>query len=91
MLEAVKRLQSIGGEQVHDFDFKPFAETAVMLYGGSFVAERYAGIRAFLESRAPGLEPPELADLSIDQRLLKVYTDYEIMVFNKKARIYLIK
>ena len=31
-----------------------------------------AGIRAFLEARAPGLEPPELADLSIDQRLLKV-------------------
>lgn len=31
-----------------------------------------AGIRAFLEARAPGLEPPELADLWIDQRLLKV-------------------
>jgi allophanate hydrolase len=31
-----------------------------------------AGIRAFLEARAPGLEPPELADLSIDQRILKV-------------------
>ena len=30
------------------------------------------GIRQFLEARAPGLEPPELADLSIDTRLLKV-------------------
>ena len=72
MADAVKRLESIGGEQVMDFNFAPFAETAILLYGGAFVAERYAGIRSFLESRAPGLEPPELADLSIDQRLLKV-------------------
>ena len=71
MGEAVKRLKGIGGEQVA-VDFAPFAETAVLLYGGAFVAERYAGIRGFLEARAPGLEPPELADLSIDQRLLKV-------------------
>ena len=72
MADAVKRLKSIGGEVVADFDFGPFAETAILLYGGAFVAERYSGIRSFLEARAPGLEPPELADLSIDQRLLKV-------------------
>ena len=42
MVEAVKRLKSIGGEQV-DIDFKPFAETAILLYGGAFVAERYSG------------------------------------------------
>lgn len=29
--------------QVSDFDFAPFAETAVLLYGAAFVAERYAG------------------------------------------------
>ena len=29
--------------QVADFDFAPFAETAVLLYGAAFVAERYAG------------------------------------------------
>lgn len=29
--------------QVLDFDFAPFAETAVLLYGAAFVAERYAG------------------------------------------------
>lgn len=72
MADAIKRLKSIGGEQVMDFNFAPFAETAVLLYGGAFVAERYSGIRSFLEARAAGLEPPELADLSIDQRLLKV-------------------
>ena len=72
MLDAVKRLKGMGGELVTDFNFAPFAETAILLYGGAFVAERYSGIRSFLEARAPGLEPPELADLSIDQRLLKV-------------------
>lgn len=72
MADAIKRLKSIGGEHVTTFDFSPFAETAILLYGGAFVAERYSGIRGFLEARAPGLEPPELADLSIDQRLLKV-------------------
>jgi len=71
MTEAVKRLKSIGGEQVA-INFSPFADTAILLYGGAFVAERYSGIRSFLEARAPGLEPPELADLSIDQRILKV-------------------
>jgi allophanate hydrolase len=72
MADAVKKLKLIGGELITDFDFGPFAETAILLYGGAFVAERYSGIRSFLEARAPGLEPPELADLSIDQRLLKV-------------------
>ena len=30
--------------QVADFDFAPFAETAVLLYGAAVVAERYAGV-----------------------------------------------
>eukprot|EP00891_Asterochloris_glomerata_P000621 jgi/Astpho2/621/Aster-04463 len=50
--EAVAQLNSLGGTQV-DIDFTPFAETAALLYESSFVAERYAGIRAFLE-RASG-------------------------------------
>lgn len=71
MKRAIERLVNLGGEQVQ-IDFTPFAETAVLLYGGPFVAERYSGIRSFLEARAPDLEPPELADISIDQRMLKV-------------------
>ncbi|PNW79614.1 hypothetical protein CHLRE_08g360100v5 [Chlamydomonas reinhardtii] len=49
---AVERLTAAGGVQVHDFDFEPLMAVAAMLYGTSFVAERYSGIRAFLE--APG-------------------------------------
>lgn len=41
--EAVARLQALGGQPVPDFDFAPFAKTAVLLYGAAFVAERYAG------------------------------------------------
>lgn len=41
-----------GPTQVH-IDFKPLMDIAAMLYGTSFVAERYSGIRPFLEVR-PG-------------------------------------
>lgn len=46
---AVQRLKEAGGEQV-DLDFEPFVTIAAMLYGTSFVAERYSGIRDFLEA-----------------------------------------
>ncbi len=42
MAEAAARLESLGGSRVA-IDFAPFAETAVLLYGAPFVAERYAG------------------------------------------------
>lgn len=71
--EAVARLQALGGQPVPDFDFAPFAQTAVLLYGAAFVAERYAGIRAFLEAPAgTSAAPGSLADVSGDARMLKV-------------------
>lgn len=45
---AAARLEAIGGRRV-ELDFAPFAAVAAMLYQSSFVAERYSGIRAFLE------------------------------------------
>ena len=41
--EAAQRLEALGGQRVEDFDFRPFSETAAMLYQSAFVAERYAG------------------------------------------------
>ncbi|KAL4858302.1 Allophanate hydrolase [Chlorella vulgaris] len=71
--EAVQRLEALGGQAVADFDFAPFAETAVLLYGAAFVAERYAGIRSFLESRAAQpLAAGQLASIHEDERMLKV-------------------
>ena len=42
--EATERLESLGGRRVDKFDFKPFAQTALMLYQSAFIAERYAGV-----------------------------------------------
>jgi hypothetical protein len=47
------RLQAIGGNLV-DLDFGPLCETARMLYGSSFIAERAAGIAAFLSTQGKG-------------------------------------
>ena len=33
-----------------DIDFSPFATTAKLLYESAFVAERYSGIRAFMDT-----------------------------------------
>jgi allophanate hydrolase len=40
-----------------EIDFSAFFATAALLYGGTFVAERYAAIRAFIESRPEALHP----------------------------------
>jgi len=54
-----------------DLDFAPLCNVAKMLYETSFVAERYAGIRAFLESGQTATGP-SLKDASSDDRLLPV-------------------
>mmetsp|Transcript_16382 Transcript_16382/g.44916 ORF Transcript_16382/g.44916 Transcript_16382/m.44916 type:complete len:688 (-) Transcript_16382:929-2992(-) len=52
---AISRMKGIGGVQV-DMNFEPLMDVASMLYGASFVAERYSGLRAFLESGSGGSE-----------------------------------
>ena len=54
--EAVRRMESLGGTPV-TIDFAPFLETARLLYEGPWVAERYAAIREFIESRPEALFP----------------------------------
>jgi allophanate hydrolase len=46
--KAIARLERLGGHHVKDFDFSPFAETAQMLYGNAFIAERTAGVHTWL-------------------------------------------
>jgi allophanate hydrolase len=53
---AVKKLKTLGGEAV-TIDFAPFLETARLLYEGPWVAERYAAIREFIETKPDGLLP----------------------------------
>lgn len=73
---AIARMKSCGGSLV-EVDFTPFAEAAALLYQSSFVAERYSGIRAFLDRKQQTAAGPEGSlvqqrELLSDQRLLPV-------------------
>jgi allophanate hydrolase len=50
---AVARLQGCGGSLVA-IDFSPFAQAAALLYQSSYVAERYSGLRSFLDQPHAG-------------------------------------
>lgn len=45
------------GADILEVDFEPFAEAGRLLYDGPWVAERYAGLRGFLEKHADDLLP----------------------------------
>ena len=47
--EAAARLEALGGQRV-PINFEPMAEVARLLYESAFIAERYSGIRSFLEA-----------------------------------------
>ena len=54
---AVERLQALGGTAV-EIDLAPFLETARLLYGGPWVAERYLAIRDFFDAQPDKVFPP---------------------------------
>ena len=54
--DSVERLTAMGGTMV-EVDYTPFAQAAELLYGGPWVAERYAAIGAFMESGGDGIDP----------------------------------
>jgi allophanate hydrolase len=56
-VEAVERMQALGGTPV-EVDLAPFLETARLLYGGPWVAERYLAIRDFFEAQPDKIFPP---------------------------------
>ena len=45
------------GARIVEIDFEPFLATARLLYGGPFVAERHAGIRAFFDAHEDEVHP----------------------------------
>jgi allophanate hydrolase len=53
--QAIATLKTLG--EVVEVDFQPFLESAVLLYGGPWVAERYAGIQHFIETQPEALLP----------------------------------
>jgi allophanate hydrolase len=54
---AMERMQTLGGTPVA-VDLAPFLETAKLLYGGPWVAERYLAIRAFFDAQPDKVFPP---------------------------------
>ena len=55
--EAVARMQALGGTPVA-VDLAPFLETARLLYGGPWVAERYLAISDFFDTQSDKVFPP---------------------------------
>ena len=55
--EAVERMQALGGTPVA-VDLAPFLDTARLLYGGPWVAERYLAIRDFFDAQPDRVFPP---------------------------------
>jgi len=55
--EAVERLKTLGGTPV-EIDLAPFLDTARLLYGGPWVAERYLAIRDFFDAQPDKVFPP---------------------------------
>ncbi|KAB2920304.1 MAG: allophanate hydrolase [Hyphomicrobiaceae bacterium] len=50
-------LQDRFGAKLVEIDMTPFFDTAALLYEGPWVAERYAAIRTFIETRAGDMHP----------------------------------
>jgi allophanate hydrolase len=54
--KAVDRFRSLG-HTIVTIDAKPFLETATLLYGGPWVAERFAAVGTFIKSHADSVHP----------------------------------
>lgn len=54
--KSVAQLQKMGYE-VKELDFSAWLDTAKLLYGGAWVAERYAAIAEFIESNPKDMDP----------------------------------
>lgn len=54
--ETVQTLKQLGGEAV-EIDLQPFLESARLLYGGPWVAERYAAVREFFDAHPEAFFP----------------------------------
>jgi allophanate hydrolase len=54
--QTIKQMELLGGKAI-EIDFEPFLETARLLYEGPWVAERYAAIRDFFETKPDAIFP----------------------------------
>lgn len=79
----ISALQTIG--DVVEIDFQPFLDAAVLLYDGPWIAERYVGIRDFVEAH------PEQLHLVIRQVLSTAQGKNAIDAFSALHRLQYLK
>ena len=53
--QTISQLETLG--EVVEIDFRAFLDAAVLLYGGPWLAERYAGIRQFVDAQPEQVQP----------------------------------
>lgn len=51
-----EKLHALGGQE-KEIDFNPFLQAARLLYEGAWVAERYAAIRGFFDTKSEAIHP----------------------------------
>lgn len=70
-------------------DFRPFLAVGALLYGGTFVAERYGALGRYIEARPEGLDPT-VASIIMAARDLPAYRvfddQHEVRVLAGRAR-----
>lgn len=54
--QAVQRMLALGAS-IREVDLTPFLEAGRLLYGGGFVAERYAAVGAFVDAHRDAVDP----------------------------------
>jgi allophanate hydrolase len=87
----VQRLEALGGQPV-SLDFEPFLAAARLLYEGPWVAERYAAIQPFIESRPEALHPVTRAVIQPAVRATAVQAfqaQYQLQALKRRADVLL--
>jgi allophanate hydrolase len=85
--QAIARIESLGGSIVR-IDFAPFLDAAQLLYGGPWVAERYAALEEFIRRRPDALHPVTRAviEKSADFSAVDAFKGlYRLMVLKRAA------
>ncbi|MFI3291423.1 MAG: allophanate hydrolase [Opitutales bacterium] len=84
---AVANLEAMGGLK-QEVDFSPFLESAKLLYEGSWVHERYAGLGQFIEQNLDGVEDviKEIIIPKSTKKASDVFNDmYALQAYKAKA------
>jgi allophanate hydrolase len=84
---AVRRLEALGGTRV-EIDFEPFLAVARLLYGGPWVAERYAAVGAFIDAHPEAVYPVTRQIITAGKSLtaMEVFeAQYELLTLKRRS------